>query len=273
MRLDNGIETLNKPWALMLDYDGTLTPLCSHFNESQIDAKGLALLESLAALPEVQLAIVSGRSVDQLMGFLGSLEFKRLLLVGLHGGEVFDMHTATWLVQPDAVYKTRTQELVEYLLDKGMHALEAVHIEDKVHSVAVHYRQAHPHVAEKALSLFQQGFERLQMASLFSLKPGKALLEALPKAFNKGHGVRHVQEKAKTRFAKAPGLIYIGDDVTDFDAFAVVNEAKGLSYYVGEQLPPGAPAVVGCLDSVESVRRFLHLMAQAQPDPSAFRSA
>ncbi len=249
--------TMPKPLLLMLDYDGTLTPIVPHFDQAQVSQDQIDVLRKLASLPAVQLAIVSGRSVPQLRFFLMDLAGESLYLVGLHGGEVYDFQSEQFLEEPDSSYKHSIEALKQYLEKAGIHQVKGVALEDKNYSLGVHYRQASPEDAEKALGCLREGMKTLGLSLSFILRPGKQLLEAVPKGFNKGVAVDHLLPLATKRFGQGPSLTYIGDDVTDFDAFRQVNAHGGQSIYVGQILPEDSPPVAQVLPNVQAVYDFL----------------
>jgi trehalose 6-phosphate phosphatase len=242
----------------MLDYDGTLTPVIADYEHAQITPDGLWLLHQLTTLPDVQLAIVSGRSISKLLVFLESLAGDPIYLVGLHGGEVHDMRTGQNLQEPSWSYINDISRLKDYLREHGVDQMPGIQIEDKGYSLGIHYRMASEEVAQQALEKLKSGFESLDLSVEFILRPGKKLLEAVPKGFNKGVGVEELLSLTHQRFGKDPAMIYVGDDITDFDAFRVVNAHQGASIYVGETPPPPeAPSVALTLPDVGAVYQFL----------------
>lgn len=256
-----------KPLLLMLDYDGTLTPIVENFEQARIDSESLALLRQLSHKPWLQLAIVSGRSITQLLEFLSDLAGHPLFLVGLHGGEVYDLMRQTYIEEPSLEYKTGVATLKRYLIEQGIHQLPGIRLEDKGYSLGVHYRQASEAATQQALDALRQGWETLGLSVDFILRPGKKLLEAVPKGFNKGVGVEHLIPLAAHRFGMQPALVYAGDDVTDFDAFRVVNTyPEGYSIFVGSNPPPGLPDVAFTLPNVPSVYRVLNELAGFKPE-------
>lgn len=259
------IETIlsARPLLIMLDYDGTLTPIVSHFQDAQIAPERLDFLRQLAHLPQVQLAIVSGRSVSQLLLFLAPLVGEPLLLSGLHGGEIFDLKNQAYLEEPSPDFKTAITALKSCLTTQGVDQLPGIELEDKGFSLGLHYRHASAQNAQLALNALKEGLITEGLAMAFILRPGKQLLEAVPKGFNKGIAVNHLLVLATQRFCEQPALVYIGDDITDFDAFRSVNTfAQGANAYVGSQLPDSSPSVSTILPDVPAVYAFLtqHLL-------------
>lgn len=236
-----------EPLGLFLDYDGTLTPIVPRPDQAFLPPAGVELLRRLCRHPQLRVAIISGRSVPQLQDFLAELLPENLVLCGLHGGEIYRPQTGEFLRQPDREGIQRAlaplrSDIQELLQRQGLLA-QGVHIEDKTYSFAVHYRQAAPLVKEKVVALVHRYFaEHPTMCQRFKLQPGKEVLEVLPATFDKGQGVAFLWETWGLRQG-----CYIGDDLTDEAAFAVVNQRGGLSIAVGKA-PGTTQARLTCPD-------------------------
>lgn len=267
MPLNTDLLTSHKPLLLMLDYDGTLTPIVPDYTQAVLPPQGPELLHRLAHIPKLQLAVVSGRSVEQLLGFLSRLQGDPVYLVGLHGGEVYDLSQGRFLQAPSEAYQADIAHVKSYLYEHHIHYLPGIAIEDKGYSLAVHYRQADEESSRLALDCLAEAMnlEALQMS--FVLRPGKKLLEAVPKGFNKGAGVQELIVITQKRFGRLPDLAYIGDDITDFDAFEVVLAHQGFAAYVGKHLPEKAPPVTACLPDIHAVYRLLDTLLEVKISP------
>ncbi len=255
---------------LMLDYDGTLTPIVPDYNQAQILPEQLEFLRQVAHVPSIQLAIVSGRSVDQLRTFLRDLHGEPLLLVGLHGGQLFDMASSQMIMSPPDKLLEDVQFLKKSLITAGIDQFNGIQLEDKGYSLGVHYRQATSQAAERAIGILKNNMQSLD-SDYWTLRPGKQLLEAVPALFNKGSGVNHLIRQVQEQHPHTSlQLLYIGDDITDFDAFRVVNALGGNSIYVGGHLPLDAPAISEQLHDVTEVYGFLEdLVSRATHCPPA----
>lgn len=86
--LDNITEYFKKKHKilLMLDYDGTLTPIVNKPELAVLDKKTRLLLNKLANNNLIKVVIISGRSVSDLLKVSG-IKNKNILIFGLHGGE------------------------------------------------------------------------------------------------------------------------------------------------------------------------------------------
>jgi trehalose 6-phosphate phosphatase len=121
-------------------------------------------------------------------------------------------------------------------------------VEDKDYSVALHYRLS----PKEGLALVHDVRRACQEWGDPSIKllSGKAVIEVKGRGFDKGTGVRELMTHAP--FAgRIP--IFVGDDITDEDAFRVVPEFKGLAMSVGRKFP----GVNGIFQSAAEVRQWL----------------
>ena len=233
----------NAPIAFLSDYDGTLAPIVSQPDKAFILPGGHELLDKLIDHPQVQLAIVSGRSVEVLQSFLGSaLCAKPLWLCGLHGGQLYNCETQSFLASLDstlneqiAVFKSHLMNALEekQLLSQGLL------IEDKTISLALHTRNASGDIDAQAMAIMQDVFTTvLGSNSGYRLQTGKRVLEAVPSGFNKGLCVEILAQHWQSPDAPAMQWVYVGDDDTDEAAFKAVNKLNGLSIRVGDTSKP-----------------------------------
>lgn len=210
--------------VLATDFDGTLAP----FVEDPMDARPLpgamALLREAAGLDGVSVALVSGRDVDTLRLLSGVTDGDDIDLVGSHGAQSSraDM-TAGALLDDDA--RTRLAELDAALVEVQQHH-PAARIERKPAAVALHTRGLPDDVAAAALADAGALGDRDGVHAL----SGKSVVELGVVETSKGIALRALQ-----RLVDADAVLYLGDDVTDELAFAMLPAAEGhLTIKVGE---------------------------------------
>ncbi len=247
-----------EPLALFLDYDGTLTPIVPDPAQAVLPPAAVALLRKLCRHPAIHVAIVSGRSVPQLRSFLRDLATEAITLCGLHGGEIYVPADDQFLRQPHReVLQAQLQpvrEVIQRQLTAEQLGESGVIVEDKTDSIAVHYRQALPPVKQAVIQLLNDLFTREPaLTQPFKLQPGKEVLEILPRTFDKGDCVAFLWD-----FWQVPQGCYIGDDLTDEAAFAVVNQRGGLSIAVGKT--PGTTQARHICPEVADVYRELSVL-------------
>lgn len=211
--------------ALLLDVDGTLLDIAPTPMEVSVP-RGLArTLEAVGARLGGALALVSGRPIAQLDVFFAPL---KLPAIGGHGAEMRPAAggvIATGRAAPlDPKFKQRVKDIAANY--------PAVLVEDKGYSIALHYRQAPDLVtalADEVRRACAPG-----MGPAFELLPGKSVLEIKLAGFNKGTAVRELM-KHPPFSGRAP--VFVGDDTTDEDAFAVLPEFNGHAMSVGRSIP------------------------------------
>lgn len=233
-------------WALFLDIDGTLLHITDAPELAEVSDHLRAVLAALLPRFEGAIALISGRRLDSIDRLFAPL---RLPAAGLHGlehrGPNGDVRR---LGAPEALNPWR-DALAAFARDNP-----GVTLEDKGRAVALHYRRA-PENAAAARHLVGQLMAR--HGSGLRVIDGKMVLEIKPALADKGHAVRGFLAEPPFR-GRRP--VFIGDDTTDEDAFAVVNALGGDSICVGDR--PGTHARFRLAD-VDAVVAWLDAMPAA----------
>ena len=244
--------------ALFLDFDGTLVDIAPRPDQVRVEEDLPRDLRRLHARLGGALAIVTGRPVSVIDGFLAPERFD---VAGLHGVE---RRTGATLAgrhpedYPDL--RAGVARLTRETAD-----LPAILVEDKGCSVALHWRLATPSDAARAQAVVAAVADTLHPG--FRLQRGKAVAEILPADATKGHAIRAFLRAAPYAGRQA---VFLGDDVTDEEGFADVNEDGGVSVKVG-----GGPTIAERrLAGPEAVRDCLARWAAGEPvDPAALPRA
>ena len=235
--------------AVFLDYDGVLSPIVERPEDAVMTP---AMRDVVAALAtRCPVCVVSGRDrpvVQRLMGLDG------LVVAGSHGFDIWHPERGTMVHEAASGYEELITEITSRI-DDGVGRLDGVEVEPKRASVAVHYRRAAPSARDQVADLV----ERLLAERPHDLKvtPGKMVYEVQPKLdWHKGAAVGYLLDALELAGEDVVPL-YLGDDVTDEDAFRALN-GIGVAVYVGDQdeLARGTAADF-VLDSVDEVRRLL----------------
>jgi trehalose-phosphatase len=206
---------------LMLDYDGTLAP----FHDDRFEATPYPGVEDrlaiLSRLSRVRLVLITGRSARDLRDLLPSTF--RVEIWGSHGRERLNADGAYELAALDPLQLDSMREVGQQLLSLGF----AAALEMKPASLAIHWRGLEPEAKERLRSLTHSVFGQIAPASGLQLLPFDGGLEVRSTDRTKGTAVRQIlgQEPATIPLA------YLGDDLTDEDAFAEVGN-RGASILV-----------------------------------------
>ncbi|MBN2831251.1 MAG: trehalose-phosphatase [Candidatus Omnitrophica bacterium] len=238
---------------LFLDYDGTLSPIASAPHKAVISKVEKNLLKRISQKPDCKVAIISGRSLADIKKRVG---IKGIIYSGNHGLEV---------ESPKIKHKPQVSEAHRKLLRKIKNELEfklkKVHgaiIEDKGLSLAVHFREAGKQDANLIKTAFREVTILPSVAKKIKIRAGKKVLEAgLPVEWGKGTIVLWLLSRQKfATDGKEVAAIYIGDDVTDEDAFEALRK-DGITVFVGEKKPSYAKYF---LKDSKEVYKFLNLI-------------
>ena len=230
-----------KELAILLDIDGTLLDLAPTPREVWVPPGLSDTLNGLLQRSLGALALVSGRSLNDIDLIFAPDQFPA---VGGHGAEmrlaISDEAAASAAPPMDKELKRRLAAIAK--LSPG------ILLEDKGYSLALHYRLA-PH-AEKAIyeavSLIRADLPNAPIEVL----PGKSVCEIKHTGFNKASGVLELMKHEPFR-GRRP--LFIGDDVTDESVFAIMPDLNGFAFSVGRR----AQGVAGHFDQPSDVRTWL----------------
>jgi trehalose 6-phosphate phosphatase len=206
-------------WALFLDVDGTLLEIAATPAAVCVPRRTLQVLAALQQRLDGAVALVSGRSIAELDRLFAPLT---LAAAGVHGAERRDASgNAQRRDDLEALAPARR------LLTDWSARHEGTLVEDKHAALALHYRSAPElelaarQVAAEALAALPPGFH---------IQEGKKVLEIKADGASKGHAIEAFMEESPFR-GRVP--VFVGDDLTDEDGFAVVNRRGGHSIAVG----------------------------------------
>ncbi|WP_206607826.1 trehalose-phosphatase [Ferruginivarius sediminum] len=237
--------------AVFLDYDGTLTPIVARPDLAVLSPEMRDVLRGLAKVCTV--AVISGRDRADVAERVGVGD---LIYAGSHGFDIAAPHGQRIEHEEGAAHRDELRAAAEELREALAEVPGAI-VEEKRYGVAVHYRQVPParqDAVNEAVDAAQRRHPRLARTL------GKKVYEFRP-------GIPWDKGKAVDWLLSALDLsdtgvlaIYLGDDVTDEDAFAQLAES-GIGILVGEGY--GATRARYQLEDVEAVRAFLAALSEA----------
>ncbi len=206
--------------ALFFDVDGTLVNIEQEPDAVSVSSWLRHLLYRLIDRTDGALALVSGRSIDQLDRLFRPLAFSAS---GLHGLErrLLPGQVTREAIDPTLIPSTKLN--LEYFA-KGR---KGVLVEDKGLTLALHYRMAPEHheaAAECVRNLVEDSQGKLVLLE------GKMVFELKPPGFDKGRAIVDFMQEPPFR-GRCP--IFAGDDVTDEAGFNAVNKMDGMSIKIG----------------------------------------
>src|ERR1700692_1539776 len=222
--------------AVLLDIDGTLLDLAPTPREVWVPPGLAKTLKSLHDKTSGALALVSGRSLNDIDLIFAPEQFPA---VGGHGAEM-RLSTDSEAV---AVHAPPMDKELKRRLARIARLSPGVLLEDKGYSLALHCRLA-PHAERaiyEAISLIRADLPNAPIEVL----PGKCVYEIKHSGFNKASGVTELMNHEPFK-GRRP--IFIGDDVTDEAVFAIMADFGGVAFSVGRR----AQGVAGHFDAPRS---------------------
>lgn len=205
--------------ALFLDFDGTLVAIADRPDEVKLDLSTRRALMHLDTLLGGAIAIITGREIAAVDRFLDPL---RLSIAGVHGLTRRDAQGQMHRPAVDGGFAAAIEQALHPLLQDH----PALFLEYKYGAVALHYR-SHPELEQACIALMEAAVDELPG---IELKRGKMVVEAKAVGGNKGAAIADYLNEQPFAGRRA---VFAGDDVTDEDAFALVNARDGVSIKVG----------------------------------------
>ncbi len=246
----------HKKPVFFLDYDGTLTPIVQRPEDAVISAEMRETLSKLAH--HFTVAVVTGRDKEDVMDFI---RLDHLIYSGSHG-YITSGPDGLFMEHEQSEEIIKKLDTVEEDLEKMLEGkAEGAQIDRKRYAIAVHYRNAAeddvPEVLE-AVDWILEKYDGLKTGE------GKMVVEIKPDIdWHKGKAVLWIMEALG--LDKKPDIlpVFIGDDVTDEDAFNAINDI-GIGILVENRGQETAAAY--SLKNVFQVRRFfekiIHLYSE-----------
>ena len=237
---------------LLFDYDGTLTPIVDHPDLAALAPGTKELLAGLSRDERFILGIISGRSLDDVRGRVG---VSGLVYAGNHGLEIQGPDLD--FTHPAAGELRETQGRVYARLGEELVDAPGVILEDKGLTLSLHYRLTPREYVDTVEAIFAATVAPFLAEGQVMVARGKKVLEVRPRVpWNKGTAIAKIAEP----YRSSAVTVFFGDDVSDEDGFAVVQEGEGIAVMVG---PAGQPTQARYrVDSPQEVVETLKLLAQ-----------
>jgi trehalose 6-phosphate phosphatase len=238
--------------AVFLDYDGTLTPIVARPELALLNDDVRSTIRRLSELCSV--VVISGRALKDVTERVGIDE---IVYAGSHGFEIAASDGREIRHEVGSEHIPLIHAAAHHLEGLIGH-IDGIVIEDKTYTVAVHYRLTNP---ERVPEIVRAVEEVLASHPGLTKVGGKKVFELRPDIpWDKGHALLWLLEKLDL---DTPDVtpIYIGDDVTDRDAFRVLAR-RGIGILVAA--PERTCAHYRLADTAEVhdfLRRLIDLLA------------
>lgn len=234
---------------LFLDYDGTLTPIVKDPKDAYLDKGTKNLLSELSKLNKCNIAVISGRALKDIKKRVG---IKNIYYAGNHGIEIDIGRCSSVNIIPAEI-----RELIKVIKRGFLNRLESIKgflIEDKGIVLALHYRNVSAKNVPYLKKVFKDIVSPYILSGMLKYVKGDKVFEIRPVLnFDKGRCCLYILKQLKL-YSKKVLIIYIGDDITDEDAFQALKE-KGIMIFVKRERRSSSAEYYA--DSVKEVVEFL----------------
>lgn len=217
---------------LLSDFDGTLTPIVAKPEIAYLSDRTRRLLQEVISRRKYTVGIVSGRALDDLKDRVG---LQGIIYAGNYGLEI----EAPWLkfVNPNAeAIKPLLCDLHQQL-SSGLKTIEGAFVENKGLSLSVHYRLVAEGQTDEVRSIVERITRIAVMKGTIQVTSGKKVYEVTPAiAWHKGKVIDLLFKEHTKRAGTGIALpVFLGDDVSDQEAFNTVDKRNGISIFVGKE--------------------------------------
>jgi len=237
--------------AVFLDYDGTLTPIVEKPEDAVLSDQMRQAVKGLADIYKV--AVISGRDREDVEKRVG---LDNLYYAGSHGFDIAGPRNSGIQSEKGTEFLPVLDETEKELLSETSDIPNA-QIERKRFSIAIHYRRVAPERYETLKAKVQKitgGHGELRLSE------GKKVFQIQPDIeWNKGHAVNFLLREIGLEETQTIPL-YIGDDLTDEDAFRALS-GRGLCIVVRD-IEPRPTEAEYALEDTSEVEKFLTMLIQ-----------
>jgi len=237
---------------LILDYDGTLVPFAKRPQQAAPTPAVIDLLTALAGERKNLVALMSGRSAENLDRWFGKIP--ELCLVAEYGAEVKTRSASRWQPlrpQPATDWKSTVMPILEHFVDRTPGSF----VEEKKYSLVWHYRMAEPEFGEWLANELASMLEAMLAETELRAFRGEKVVEVKPVWANKGEAL----ERLLGSFPDPDFIFAAGDDRTDEDLFERLS-GSAFTVHVGA----GQTRASFVVTDFQVLRRILELLAGAE---------
>ena len=210
---------------LLLDYDGTLAPFQTDRNQAFPYPGVIEALSSIQQDTSTRIVIVSGRATKDLLSLLKLSPIPEIW--GSHGWEHIDINGEYTLAMPDEASAEGLSQARKFIESNDLERF----CEHKPVSLAIHWRGLAPEVSHDIQTKVEKKWKALEQQTNLSVNYFDGGIELCVLGKDKGTAVEAIANK----LSKDAVVAYLGDDLTDEDAF-VTLQGKGLNVLVRKEL-------------------------------------
>ena len=239
---------------LLLDYDGTLTPIVPRPEGANLSPDTRQLLNDLKANPRFVLGVISGRSLADVRERVGVPD---IIYAGNHGLEMAG--PGEQFFHPEAMARRDALALICRQLGQELGQYPGIIVENKGLTLSVHYRLTPDDLVGQVENAFNRVVAAGVDGGVIRITHGKKVFEVRPNVdWDKGRAVARIVARIREVQSEATLTTYFGDDLTDEAGFGVVQDAGGIGIFVG--LPQQPTRALYRVDSPAEVAESLRLL-------------
>lgn len=225
--LEKKLQT-KKPILLCLDFDGTIVPIKPRPQDAILTSNRRLILRKISRCKPLTLGVISGRALRDIRE---KIKIKGLIYAGNHGLEIAYQNQV--FIYPRAKKYVPVISKIGRELTKALKAYPETTLEKKGLSLSLHYRLLKQERVARLKKTFLQILKPYLAAQKIKLTSGKKVWELRPPiAWDKGRALLWLRQRLSK---KNIFTLYLGDDLTDEDAFCMVNKINGISVLVGRR--------------------------------------
>lgn len=241
------------PKLLMLDFDGTLSPIAATPGKARLAPGMRRVLGALRRPQGSCVVVISGRALEDLRRRVG---VPGLLYVGNHGASGYRAPRISRL------WMERARRLARALRPVARRCPGAL-LESKGPELSLHYRRA----SRSGIAGLLKAARAAARAFPFAVRGGKKVLEfRVPGWSGKGRAAARLARSLAPGWRRTGLCIYVGDDATDEDAFAALRRLGPRAF--GFKVGSGKTAATYRLRNTGEAGRLLReLAAPREPKP------
>jgi trehalose 6-phosphate synthase/phosphatase len=231
--------------SILLDYDGTLSPLQKVPSMASPTNELLKLLKQLSEDPKNDVVIVSGRDAQTLEQWLGHLPVS---LVAEHGAAV-KYKNGEWHIQ--ATMATEWKDKIKPLMQLFVNRCAGSFIEEKKSTLAWHYRNTDPDLGFSRSRELRNSLLQLTGNTPLQVIDGNKVLEVRLIGVDKGTTALNMVKNMAPDF-----MLCLGDDATDEDMFRSLAD-KAYTIKIGRGNTAAKYTILAQKDVFPFLRRFI----------------
>lgn len=231
------IESWRSKWVqsghllVALDFDGTIAPLVKRPQDAYMLGSARLAIEALLKRSDVDVAIVSGRALDDLRE---RSAISGVYYSGNHGLQIDG--PGVHETRPAALPLVPRMREIRLQLERGLRNIPGVYLEDKQLTLSVHSRMVDDETVRQRIHDIVAAAVA-EAGNGLRLTYGKRVVEVRPDIdWHKGDALLFLIDAIARARGSALFALYVGDDSTDEDAFAVLRE-RGVGVLVAQALP------------------------------------